>query len=432
MKYAAVIFSFIFFQFITVFAAQDSVSNASTGAGKNVVQNAPVVPAKPGSAKTLEEEDILVDEAEAKKVLPIPENAAEKKELAAPETKDTPAQTKNAGAGADSGKNAPVAKDSPDSTTAVSAAETGGAPIAAQVPQTAAPVQVESIRSINFAKNLKDYRSPKVAMFLSLLVPGLGQAYVKRYYKTGIFVALEATAIGFAVAFNSKGKDQATKAKSFADANYKYIKMKSYYDNLRRLFGELAAGESDADSSANAQINEIFMEGDSLKSFHAWSEGKSQEYYSIIEDPSSPYVQGWTDCQPPIDWVTTMGGSTVKDTAGFRYVKSDSAIYQVIRIDTANHKEKVLDSMVYGYSPNQLQFKSMMSKSNNYYKTAQNILFAMVINHVVSAVDALLSAKAYNDELIGKETVWRHISVDQNMVDVGSRSVPGVAVSLRF
>jgi hypothetical protein len=174
------------------------------------------------------------------------------------------------------------------------------------------------------------------------------------------------------------------------------------------------------------------MEGDSLKSFHAWSEGKSQEYYSIIEDPSSPYVQGWTDCQPPIDWVTTMGGSTVKDTAGFRYVKSDSAIYQVIRIDTANHKEKVLDSMVYGYSPNQLQFKSMMSKSNNYYKTAQNILFAMVINHVVSAVDALLSAKAYNDELIGKETVWRHISVDQNMVDVGSRSVPGVAVSLRF
>ena len=36
-------------------------------------------------------------------------------------------------------------------------------------------------------------------MFLSLIVPGLGQVYTKHYVKAGVFVALEATAMGSAL-----------------------------------------------------------------------------------------------------------------------------------------------------------------------------------------------------------------------------------------
>ena len=74
----------------------------------------------------------------------------------------------------------------------------------------------------------------------------------------------------------------------------------------------------------------------------------------------------------------------------------------------------------------------MMSKSNSYYKTAQLILITMIINHVISAIDALISAKAFNDELINKESVWRHISIEQQTVDAGSRSIPGCALTFHF
>jgi hypothetical protein len=54
----------------------------------------------------------------------------------------------------------------------------------------------------------------------------------------------------------------------------------------------------------------------------------------------------------------------------------------------------------------------MMSKSNDYYKLANTILAVMIINHLVSAVDALIGAMAYNNELLGKETFWRHVNIE--------------------
>jgi hypothetical protein len=429
MKNIVFLSLFVFLQTAISFAAQDSVSNSAANAGKNSVQKTQVVPVKTPASKTLEEEDILVDETEAKKNAPSPESTAQKKELSAQSITDSLSSgQKNAAAVADSGKTAPVAQQKADSAASASSTDTTGAPAGKEKETIAAPATVESIRSIDFAKNLKDYRSPKVAMFLSLLVPGLGQAYVKKYYKTGIFVALEATAIGFSVAFNSKGKKQETNARSFADANYDFEKMKNYYDGLYGFIRGLSEGENNADSAASAQINDIYYMDTNLNSFKEASKTKSQDFYRTIE--SNSYVHGWNDCQPPLTFITDVTRDSVY-AGGYKYSRSDSVKYKVIRIDSATGK--VVDSsLVFGYSSKQIQFTNMMSKSNSYYKTAQQILFTLVINHVLSAVDALLSAKAYNDELIGKESVWRHIGVEQQMVDVGSNTVPGCALTFRF
>jgi hypothetical protein len=74
----------------------------------------------------------------------------------------------------------------------------------------------------------------------------------------------------------------------------------------------------------------------------------------------------------------------------------------------------------------------MVSKSNDYYKTAQAILFVMLINHVISSVDALISAKAYNDALLGKESFWQHISIEQQFVKAGSANGVGCAMRIQF
>ena len=73
------------------------------------------------------------------------------------------------------------------------------------------------MKSINFAKNLKDYRSPKIAILLSLLFPGAGQAYAKNYLKTGIFGAVEVALITAGTMFGLKGKEQIEKACTILD-----------------------------------------------------------------------------------------------------------------------------------------------------------------------------------------------------------------------
>jgi hypothetical protein len=71
----------------------------------------------------------------------------------------------------------------------------------------------------------------------------------------------------------------------------------------------------------------------------------------------------------------------------------------------------------------------MMSQSNSSYKIATNILFIVLLNHVVSAVDALISARVYNDALLGKQSFWRHIDLEPGLA---SSVTAGPAMTLRI
>jgi hypothetical protein len=426
MKYMVVLSLFVLLRYSIPFAAQDSA--ATHGAPAPAVQKPSADQAKVAPGQTSEEEDLLIDETETKKNVQIAPDAAGKNEPAQLVSDSLKSLQKNAGA--ESPKNdVQITEQKIDSAARSSSTDTSVAPTNKPAETVTAPATVESIHSVNFAKNLKDYRSPKLAMFMSLLVPGLGQAYVKRYYKTGVFLALEATAIGFSVAFNNKGKQKETDAKKVADDNFEYDKMMGYYNGLKSLIIQTPGiGENNPDSAAEAKRYDIYLDS-GLTSFTQASKAKSQEFYRTIE--TNAFVQGWKDCQPDTFFILGLGTADSIIIGGFKYKKNDTLRYKVMRIDTG--KGKSVDStLLYGYSPKQDEFSQAMSKSNGYYKTARNILFSMVFNHILSAVDALISAKAYNDELIGKESVWRHVSIEQEMVDAGSHSVPGCSLKFRF
>jgi hypothetical protein len=460
----------VLFMPATLFSAQESdkVSAASSAAApaaspapsamaKDTVARVveppyatPKSPSLPPAAlqkKKLSEEDILPEDEE----LLLPEKgvlAPVKKKGAAPAsvqvTSDTGTALGSISVAPDSLQAAAVPAEGVDSgaiaATNVQAADSAGKIIAAPMPP--APVKIEEPRSINFAKNLKEYRSPKIAMLLSLLIPGLGQAYIKNYWKTGLYVAAEAAIIGVSVVFMNKGKDKYNEAKTLADGKegFKYDKMVTYYDSLESYIKTMPG--FDSDTAVKEKLNSIFGE-DSFRMGNSNSEfskmynnnNPTQNYYESIDEKA--YAQGWADCQPSISQIAAVNaGAELPDQPGYRYKYRVDTTAEYTYLVTASSKDNGPSpddvNPQYGYSMNQSTFKTLMSQSNDNYKIATNVLFVILVNHVVSAVDALISANMYNNDLLGRQSFWHHIEVEPGVAGRDLASAPGMTLRVRF
>lgn len=293
-------------------------------------------------------------------------------------------------------------------------------------------LKVEEPRSINFAKNLKEYRSPKLAMLLSFIIPGLGQAYTKNYLRGGLYLVAEGTIIGISAMFMSKGKNKYKEATNLADKSFSFDKMKNYYDNLYNFILEKIPGSDP--SSAQEVLDNIYL--DTLKSLeHAYSI-KSQEFYSTIKEKS--YVQGWDDCQPTLAEIGNVNpGEQLPNLPSYtnKYVRYDTLglSYLINIFDISDTNSLIEDGdLQYGYSYNQRLFRKLMSQSNDYYKTSTNVLFLILLNHVVSAIDALISAKAYNDNLLGKQSFWQHIEIKSGVASRSYSQPLGLTLKFKF
>jgi hypothetical protein len=402
---------------------------------------------KPAGEDILDEEDLILPEKGAD--LPVKKAAGVD---TAKSAETTPGKTAAVPAG-DTGRlsadtsAAKAAASSPASQHAAGAAAgsspTAGAP---EAKSSTKSVVIEDARPINFARNLKEYRSPKLAMLLSLIVPGLGQAYIGRplnYVKAGAYFAVEAAIIGVSAYYNSKGNNEYNQAKNYANSYFSYDSMVGYYN---QLFGFLQAGalgqnNGPPDSVAQATLNGIYIDtlGTATSSFTKfYNKGHpTQDYYHTIENPE--YVQGWKGCEPTIADIknTTAAGDTINNP-GYRYLyqrgPDSSGSYLVNLIDRTTGKivPGTENQLQYGYSPYQRTYNSMMSESNKFYKTATYVLFVILVNHVASAVDALISAKSFNDWLLGRQTFWDKVSLEPTTAFSGSYLSPGLTMTVNF
>lgn len=422
-------------------AAPQTAASPAPATVKDTAQKGPA-PAKPATSlqkKKTVEEDIIDEE------LLIPEKGVAqpvKKQQPQPVKADTAAasapvkaaaETSKAGAPATPGEVAGRASTkAPAAPVADTSIKTGvvKAPAA-----PAKPVKIEAARAINFAKNLKEYRSPKVAMLMSLFIPGLGQAYIKNYWRAGLYVAAEAAIIGISVVFMNKGKDKYNQATGFADGNFSSAKMKTYYNDLESW---LQQKWGDDTTSIQSALGNISM--DTLKSFMHACSLRTQEFYSTIKDKA--YTQGWNDCQPSFAEIT---GSTapdpglqLQDQPGYQnryYRYSDTlGLSYLINIKNKDNDALIPDGEAqYGYSADQRTYRMLMSQSNDNYKTATTVAFILLINHVVSAVDALIFANMYNDDLLGKQqSLWHHIEVAPGVAGRDMISAPGLTMRVKF
>ena len=275
---------------------------------------------------------------------------------------------------------------------------------------------IESVHSINFARNLKEYRSPKLAMLMSLILPGAGQVYAKSNLWAAAFGVIEVGLISTGVALSAKSKTVSNNAHAFANQHYDTSALKQYSKNLYQYLRSI--GDSTSYSSS------IFFDGEDT-SFLSEARNKSTLYYNDINSRTLPFIRGWDDVQPNF----TNNGFQIQgsDTSRFGIVtgpNGDTSYLLFLKPDSANR--------MYGISENQVHYNSMLDESRKWANYSRNTFLSLLINHLASAIMAGIAAKRHNDELLGRESFWHHIEVEPCYVNTGSGTSPGYAVQVEF
>jgi hypothetical protein len=363
------------------------------------------------SAKAVVDEELILD-GEAEDLLgrekAVPAKTAAKKD-------STRADSTSAAAGIAADSSAAAgSNDSTGKTATVSSTVQNATPSPKQL---AAQTKIEKVRSINFAANLQGYRSPKLAMLMSLLLPGSGQVYAKSNWFAAGFLAVEAAVFGTGYAFISKSKTQKKNAHAFADSLYDVSKYETYSGDLKNYL----KAQGDADKANAIFIDSIFF-GDSTgeQTFLDNARKKNDAYYDDIQGERSIFVRGWHDVEPEF---TEQSGFSGIDPVRFQ-TPTGGPSYLV------SHKGS--NDLAYGFSENQATYIDMINKAQSQARVGRNFYLSLLVNHIASAVIAGIVAKKHNEELLGEESVWRRIEVEQNLVNTGSHTVNGYALGIAF
>lgn len=269
-------------------------------------------------------------------------------------------------------------------------------------------VRETTVNALNESKG--SYRSPKKALFMSLVVPGLGQAYVGQnaftYARAAAYLGVDVTlAIFWHQYVVVKHDRQVARYRAFADtawiqSNYEQgpqgisdqanrlesdpgtfdnlnPNRESYCDAVQSASGTTAntlsagckdpIGKPSEYSAFVAYVNTSTngQSGDSIHTFRSNFPGPFQ-FYELI-GKYQEFVTGWKDVQN----VNTTNDSTVEGTSAYRD-----------------------------------QYVAMRSKASEYARLQAWFIGGMVVNHLVSALDAALTARAHNKSLYQTETAW--------------------------
>jgi hypothetical protein len=248
---------------------------------------------------------------------------------------------------------------------------------------------------VSAAMPLKPLRSPLIAVAFSAVVPGAGEFYAESYWRSALFfvaeVALWVTAlhyqnigrqgerdfVAFADGLAPNGQGFANDGRARWDAVRFAERLSEIYTTERFLNSGLVPNANQirqmaAELGTPQRLNEIrnrdyrFLNAferiavsaaNNATLSHTLPPYGDQQYYELI-GKYSEYAIGWYD-------------------------------YDVSRMD--NRFE--VHSAVY------LQYASMRGMANQNLKTASNFFSLVVLNHALSAFDALIAVNQYNDRI---------------------------------
>ncbi len=251
-------------------------------------------------------------------------------------------------------------------------------------------------------------KSTRKAFFLSLLMPGLGELYVgsKRGF---IFMGVEAVAWWMYLTNNADGNDLEDEYEEFADAYW------HYYDDVKsdgtalgyNYWGYIKEKYEIPDTIGPEDyelINEHIdsrLSGASSSSTHSLPSTKTQQYYEMI-GKYDQFVYGWEDIDENNSSLVDQDGNP-----NGNYGEDTSTIESPLR-------QKYMD---------------MRGESNDKLKAAQRGISIMLINRVLSAIDAGRLAYKHNQKLESDLSMVRVRVVQKHILD---KEVPMVMISKRF
>lgn len=281
------------------------------------------------------------------------------------------------------------------------------------------PVKVSKVHGIDELKGR--YKNPRKALFLSLLVPGAGQLYVggstATYVRGGVYMALEVFMwSGWGYFSIYKYNQQVDKYKKFAKQHYSIGRYEdamrdlysaagslypstfnSRYMGTRKSFCEAIYGDatygkcyqddalfSDDKTHLNNFKDKDKSLGDEMKDFKR-SFNKESELFQLISEGA--YVRGWDDVKN--------GGTLAIDL---------------------NLEDEDAETVSLGESEHMLKYRSMRRDANDYADMQAWFIGGLILNHIVSAVDAALTANAHNKVLYEEDVSWYdHLHFDSGI-----------------
>jgi len=245
-------------------------------------------------------------------------------------------------------------------------------------------VNVSRVNSMDEVKG--SYKSPKKAMFMSLLLPGSGQMYVggQSRYIRGTFYLAEEIALISGLYYHSiyKYNNQVKKYKDFAKANFSISRYEKamydiyasmYPDNLKNLYGTERENYCKAFYGNNAAfVNpcvEYFGKDLSKNPNDNTPLYNSATFYQVIANEN--FVLGWAD------------------------VELNDGVEQNLNQEYPEHIKLGKAGTLKNYD----EYVALRRKANNLADRQAIFLGVIILNHIVSAIDAALSASAHNSSL---------------------------------
>ena len=210
-------------------------------------------------------------------------------------------------------------------------------------------------------------KSSKRAFLLSALVPGLGEWYAGSKKRGLVFLGAEAALVGLWAAWKGKGNDLEEEFRAVAD---------EHWDPLNYLAWR---GSAISDNSSithalpcSSEVVEVYIparnewmqqqtSGLGSAAFGGCAPSEIQQYYELI-GKYDQYASGWTD---------------------------------LVRRSTGNAAAPTeVDSVENFHSERRLRYEDQRDESNRFLKRASTISGVILINHVISAIDAARVARA--------------------------------------
>ncbi len=222
-----------------------------------------------------------------------------------------------------------------------SAADGGGWPrMLAQADSAAGPDEV--------SPRPQPLKSPGRALLYSALLPGVGEFYAGARKRAALFFGLEAAAWGVYFSWNGKGKELEEDFRGVADEQWDVLRYVDWRGSM---------------ISRNSSITHVLP----CSTFVVGGEGISgcpdiekQQYYELI-GKYDQFVSGWED-------VRDRDGNLVQPTE--------------------------IDSVENFLSEQRFAYEDQRNDSNRFLKRATNVAGLILVNHVISAIDAARAARA--------------------------------------